>query len=210
MCVKTELWALPLSDALLLPVSMATAARRLRNGIFNHLLCLQMYLITDHTHSSASSHMGTEAAASRVPPSPPGLQRNWPCPEIWGIWSKGDGEGERAFAKLWLQPLLLLWIQVGTVQRCTQTVSNCHTSTMGWPARSSSCCSRSCRSWFAWKEPLEQLHTTSVLPGTMSPFLLDLQDPWVWEDALTASSCTFKQLSSGRGGGGGHRRQLSF
>lgn len=49
MCVKNEVWALPLSDAALLPVSMATAARRLRNGIFNHLLCLRMYLITDHT-----------------------------------------------------------------------------------------------------------------------------------------------------------------
>lgn len=49
MCVKNEVWVLLLSAATLLPVSMATAARRLRNGIFNHLLCLQMYLITDHT-----------------------------------------------------------------------------------------------------------------------------------------------------------------
>ena len=92
MCVKTEFWALPLSDALLLPVSMATAARRLRNGIFNHLLCLQMYLITDHTRSAASSHMGTEAAASRVPPSAPGLWHNWPCPEIWAFGAREMGK----------------------------------------------------------------------------------------------------------------------
>lgn len=40
------------------------------------------------------------------------------------------------------------------------------------------------------KQPLEgQLQATSVLPGTMSSFCLDLQDQWVWEDAMTASSC---------------------
>lgn len=28
-----------------------------------------------------------------------------------------------------------------------------------------------------------------MLPGTMSSFCLDLRDPWVWEDAMTTSSC---------------------
>lgn len=40
------------------------------------------------------------------------------------------------------------------------------------------------------KQPLRgQLQATSVLPGAMSSFCLDLQDPWVWEGAVTASSC---------------------
>lgn len=68
-------------------------------------------------NSPVSSRAGMEAAASCAPPSPPGLQYDWPYPEIWGIWSKGDGEGERPFAKLLLQPLLLLRIQVGPAQQ---------------------------------------------------------------------------------------------
>ena len=47
--MKNEFWDLPLSDAMLLPLSMATAAGRLWNGIFSHWLYLHMYLITDHT-----------------------------------------------------------------------------------------------------------------------------------------------------------------
>lgn len=43
MCVWKEVWALSPSNAVLLPVSMVTAARRLQNGIFNLLLCLWVF-----------------------------------------------------------------------------------------------------------------------------------------------------------------------
>lgn len=82
MCVKKEVWVLPPSDALLLPVNMVSAAKRLQSGIFNLVLRLWVCLIADPTCSSASSHVGTEAAASCVPPSPSGFQHNWPCLEI--------------------------------------------------------------------------------------------------------------------------------
>lgn len=153
-----------------------------------------MYLITDHVRFSESSHVGTEAAASHVPPSSPGLRHDWPCPEIWGIWSKGDGEGGRPFAKLLLHPLLLLRIQVGTVQWWTPSVRPLYHHN-GAGSEELLVLQQLCWRWLAWKEPLEQLQTTSLLPGTMSPSLLDLQDLWVWEDALTASSCALKQTA---------------
>lgn len=40
----------------------------------------------------------------------------------------------------------------------------------------------------------KELWSSYRQPGQTSPFLLGLQDPWVWEDALTASSRTFKHL----------------
>lgn len=162
MC-KHECWALPLSDAALLPMSMATAARRLQNSICNHLLCLQMYLITNHTRSSASSHVGIQAAVSCVHPSPLGLWKFG----AFGASEMGNDKGHlpKYCSSLFCCCRSKWW---------TPTVYDCLTSTMGWPVGSSSCC-RSFRSWLAWTEPLEQLQT-SVLPGTMSPFFLDLQD----------------------------------
>lgn len=67
------------------------------------------YLIADPSCSSASSHVGMEAAAFYGPPSPSDF--HLPCLEIEGIWIKGGGAGERPFAK-WAFPWLWECAQV--------------------------------------------------------------------------------------------------
>lgn len=67
------------------------------------------YLIADPSCSSASSHVGMEAATFYSPPSPSDF--HLPCLEIEGIWIKGGGAGERPFAK-WAFPWLWECAQV--------------------------------------------------------------------------------------------------